>query len=204
MKTNTRVGIIALGLAVVVIVFLVVRTQIVKISVPDNSASLSEAYKNVSMGFALRYPQGFTIDETYKYQELGPGKDIGGVKFTIPISLSAGTNLAPDSYMSVEEIPQVQTCGANLFLEQGVNARMIDESGTTYSVASSTGAGAGNRYEETVYAIPGTEPCVAIRYFIHYGVIENYPAGMVQQFDKQALLNQFDAIRRTLVLGRHS
>jgi hypothetical protein len=69
-------------------------------------------------------------------------------------------------------------------------------------VASTTGAAAGNRYEETVYAIPGTNPCVAVRYFVHYGVIENYPPGTVRQFDKQALLDQFDRIRRTLVVNQ--
>jgi hypothetical protein len=68
-----------------------------------------------------------------------------------------------------------------------------------YSVASSTGAAAGNRYDETVYALPGTNPCIAVRYFIHYGVIENYPAGTVRAFDEAALRSEFDAIRRTLI-----
>ena len=68
----------------------------------------------------------------------------------------------------------------------------------TYSVASSTGAAAGNRYEETVYALPGTNHCIAVRYFIHYGVIENYPVGLVREFDKKSLLKEFDTIRRTL------
>jgi hypothetical protein len=39
-----------------------------------------------------------------------------------------------------------------------------------------------------------------VRYFIHYGVFQNYPAGMVREFDQQALLASFDAIRRTLVV----
>ena len=83
---------------------------------------------------------------------------------------------------------------------QQVSTSTITDNGTIYSVASSTGAGAGNRYEETVYALPGTNPCVAVRYFIHYGVIENYPAGTVQAFNQPALLATFDAIRRTLVI----
>ena len=67
----------------------------------------------------------------------------------------------------------------------------------------STGAAAGNRYEETVYTLPGTNPCIAVRYFIHYGVFQNYPAGTVREFDQQALLASFDAIRHTLVIVQH-
>ena len=171
--------------------------------VPSGS-DLAQAYSNSTYEFSILLPKGYTPDASYTYQELGPGKDISGVKFTIATSTAAGTNLSPDTYISVEEIPKVQECSASLFLspQGGTSAAetMTDDTGTTYSVASSTGAGAGNRYEETVYALPGTNPCVAVRYFIHYGVIDNYPPGAVQQFDEQALLTQFDAIRRSLVI----
>ncbi|HVS79986.1 MAG TPA: hypothetical protein VHF05_03315, partial [Candidatus Paceibacterota bacterium] len=86
-------------------------------------------------------------------------------------------------------------------LDQAGTAKTITENGTDYSVASSTGAGAGNRYEETVYALPGTNPCVGVRYFVHYGVIENYPAGAVKEFDRQSLLSTFDSMRKTLILN---
>jgi hypothetical protein len=174
-------------------------------------SGLSEVYSNGAYGFSIHYPDGWTVNENYSYQELGPGTDIAGVKFTIPTSLSAGTNLGSDSYLSVEEIPQTATnavtCSANLFLDlQGqatnLNPTTVTDNGTTYSMASSTGAGAGNRYEETVYALPGTNPCVAVRYFVHYGVIENYPAGLVKEFDSATLYAQFDKIRRTLVITK--
>ncbi len=168
---------------------------------PD-PGGLQQVYENGTEGFSIRYPNGYTVDQNYKYQELGPGKDIGGVKFTIDPSIATGTNLSSDTYLSVEEIPQATSCDAAMFLDSGSmrsNATTTTIDGTEYSVASSTGAGAGNRYEETVYALPGTNPCVAVRYFIHYGVIENYPAGAVQQFDEAALKSQFDAMRKTLV-----
>ena len=168
---------------------------------------LPQIYSNSAKGFSLRLPGGYAVDEKYSYQELGPGRDISGIKFTIPASVATGTNLASDTYLSVEEIPQANSpgngCTEALFLDQqGAATSTVVDKDTTYSVASSTGAGAGNRYEETVYALPGTNPCIAIRYFIHYGVIENYPAGMVHEFDKQALLNQFDAIRRALTVAQ--
>lgn len=163
---------------------------------------LSQVYSNSADGFSIRLPANYTVDESYKYQELGPKKDISGIKFTIPASVATGTNLASDTYLSVEEIPQSRNCNASLFLDHGPLGSLFTEGSTTYIVASSTGAGAGNRYEETVYALFGTNPCVAVRYFIHYGVIENYPTGAVREFDKQALLTQFDAIRRTLVVSQ--
>ena len=161
---------------------------------------LAQAYANSAGGFSLRLPSGYAIDEAYRFQESGPGKDIPGIKFTIPAATAAGTNLGADTYLSVEEIPYAPDCSAALFLDHVV-AHAVTDGGTEYSVASSTGAGAGNRYFETVYAIPGTNPCIAVRYFIHYGVFENWPAGAVRRFDEPALLSQFDAIRRTLTVS---
>ncbi len=174
------------------------------IVVAPNPGNLSEIYESGAAGFSIRYPAGFALDTNYRYQEMGPGKEINGTKFTIAPTVAAGTNLAADSYVSVEEIPQTRDCQATLFLDHqsGVKAESLSDNGTDYSVASSTGAGAGNRYEETVYAIPGTNPCMALRYFIHYGVIENYPPGKVHEFDKQTLLAEFDSIRRTLIIGQ--
>jgi membrane-bound inhibitor of C-type lysozyme len=172
------------------------------ISVVPDSGGLSQVYQNGTDGFSLRYPAGYVVDESYQYQELGPDKTINGIKFTIPESMATGTNLAGDSYVSVEEISQTQSqsCTADLFLDHAPASVSMDDGGMTYSVASTTGAGAGNRYEETVYALPGTNPCIAVRYFIHYGVLENYPPGVVTQFNEQAILSQFDQIRRSLTI----
>jgi len=167
--------------------------------------SLPQIYSNSKNGFSIRLPIGYTTDESYVYQELGPGKNSAGVKFTIPSSVATGTNLGEDSYISVEEVPQsvllAKECSAAFFVDPETSVRTIVDGDITYSFASSTGAGAGNRYEETVYALSGTSPCVAVRYFIHYGVIENYPAGAVREFDKQSLIAQFDSIRRTLIIA---
>jgi hypothetical protein len=155
------------------------------------------------LGISLRYPAGYTVNNGYKYQELGPGKDIKGTAFTIPSTVAAGTNLGTDTYFSVEARPDTPDCRADLFLDAGTlgaKAAIMQDNETTYSVATSTGAGAGNRYEETVYAIPGTNPCLAARYFIHYGVLENYPTGAVKAFDHDSLIKQFDAIRRTITI----
>ena len=190
------------------------RSYIGCISVAPEQAGqgLARIYSNSGYGFSIRLPgevsssstndsDNFKVDESYKYQAFGSKKIINGIKFAIPFSYASGTNLSSDSYVSVEEIPQALECNASLFTVQGSASKMISDDGKDYSLATSSDAGAGNRYEETIYSLPGTNPCVAIRYFLHYTVIENYPEGTVVQFDKKKILNQFDQIRRTLVLN---
>ncbi len=161
-----------------------------------------KAFASSALGFSILYPQNYIVDTSYTYQEMGPGKDINGVKFTVPSSMAAGTNLSSNTYVSVEELPNATSCTAGAFLSPAPKISSVTDNSVEYSVASSTGAGAGNRYEEWVYAIPGSSPCTAVRYFIHYGVLDNYPAGTTTVFDHTVLISQFDMIRRTLVLGR--
>ncbi len=167
-------------------------------------------YTNKSLGISLRVPfeigttstDVYVPNESYVYYA-NPQTKISGVKFTIPKSMADGTNLAHDTYISVETMPNVSDCSANLFLD-GIHStvREVSRTAQVYSVASSTGAGAGNRYEETVYALSGSNPCIAVRYFIHYGVLQNYDPGTVREFDQEALLLNFDAIRQTLKINQ--
>jgi hypothetical protein len=171
------------------------------IAVAPDPGGLPKVYENGAAGFSIRYPANYTLQADYTYRALGPGAGIDGVKFTVAPSSAAGTNLSPDSYLSVEEIPRAPSCTAARFLPEGAPpAEEAKEGGTTYSVAKSTDAAAGNRYEETVLALPGTKPCIAVRYFVHYAVLQNYPPGAVREFDRKALLAQFNAMRRTLIV----
>ncbi len=184
------------------------------VAVSPNAASdnLSQIYANSSLGVTLRfpslvasssagYPDSFKVDESYIYQA-SPTLKIAGVKFTIPETMATGTNLSADSYLSLESLPASASCSASLFLD-GNHPTVIETlAGQNYSVASSSNAGAGNRYEETVYAFPDTNPCLAVRYLVHYSVFENYPAGTITKFDQPALLKLFDQIRATLVYSQ--
>jgi membrane-bound inhibitor of C-type lysozyme len=175
------------------------------IEVAANPGTLSQVYENSVQDFSIRYPSGFTTDESYSYEALGPGKSIAGVKFTIDPAIAQGTNLGPDSYVSLEEIPNAKTCSASLFVDKNLAVgapKIVTENDTTYSTVSTSDAGAGNRYEETIYALPGRNPCIAVRYFIHYGVFENYPTGTIKQFDETALKALFGQIRDTLVVAQ--
>lgn len=161
--------------------------------------NLQQTYSSDTMKFSLRLPDGYTIDESYIYKEIGQGEEIPGVRFTIPLSMATGTNLSSDSYISVEQIPGLQSCIAGPFIWQG--QRIVFPPGadlSEFSMASSTGAAAGKRYENAVYVQKDTDPCIAVRYFIRFESIGNYPPGTVREFDEQALLTEFNAIRRSL------
>ena len=173
------------------------------IQVSDMAPAGWATFASSEFGFSLRYPPGYTVNGGYVYEGLGPGHDITGVSFTIPAGMTQGTNLADDTRLSIETLPDAPACTADLFLPDGASApTTVTENGTDYSVASLSDAGAGNIYEETVHALVGTSPCLAVRYFVHSANIDNFDPGSVTAFDAAALTAEFDAIRKTLIVGQ--
>ena len=152
--------------------------------------------------YSVRYPGNFVLNAQYAYDQFGPKKLINGVKFIIPAAMATGTNLsANDTGVSIEQLPRAKNCTGDIYLLASVTAHDIIENGTEYSFASSTGAAAGNLYDEQVYALATSSPCTAVRYFIHSSNISNYPAGMVSEFDRAALITAFDKIRQSVLMG---
>ena len=150
--------------------------------------------------FTISYPPGYTLDTEYVYQGLGPGKEIKGISLTIPEVMTVGTNLSTDTRVSVEHAEG--ECNASRFVLDGSASSNVVDEGVSYSVASATDAGAGNRYEETVYVLSDTAPCLIVRYFVHYAAIDNFDPGTIKEFDPAALKAQFDAIRRSIVVTK--
>ena len=95
---------------------------------PDSTNTLTQIFASSTAGFTFRFPANYTVDQNYTYQALGPGKDIKGVKFTIPGAATTGTNLSKDTYISVEMLPKATSCTANLFLE-AKNATTFSDNG---------------------------------------------------------------------------
>ncbi len=151
--------------------------------------------------YSITYPQNFTKDENYSYMGFEK-KPIAGVKFQIPLTMATGTNLSSDTYLSIESLPRAKNCTGDIYIPSNVKAAQLTEGTMVYSVATSSEAGAGNVYEEYVYALSGSQPCVAVRYFIHSTSVSNYDPGTIREFDRSALMVAFDEIRRTLTLTR--
>jgi len=163
------------------------------------SAPVTSTYATST--FSLVYPSAYSVDEEYTYDAF-KGKPVAGVKFTAPASISEGTNLSSDTGVSVEWLPRANKCTGDIYVLPNVKAISLTVGSTTYSVATTSEAGAGNRYEEQVFAIPGSKPCTAVRYFIHYMAIENFEPGVAVEFNRDALLREFDNIRNSLELSQ--
>jgi hypothetical protein len=148
--------------------------------------------------FSIVYPSDYTVNASYQYLGV-PHKPIDGVSFTVSASTTAGTNLAPDTYVSVESLPRAKICTGDIYLPENVKSETLDSGSHTYSVASSSEGEPGSLYEQWVYAIPGSMPCMAVRYYIHSEVSKEPNAP--QPFDRSALISAFDAIRDSLSFG---
>lgn len=169
---------------------------------PVEQVPQDSTYASSTIGISFSYPKTFTLDDKYVNSSFGPKKLIQGVKVTIPAQMATGTNLSSDSGVSFEWLPNARNCTGDIYLQANVKAQKITDNGVEYSVASSSGAAAGNLYEEIIYARVGSTPCTAVRYYIHSSNIGNYPAGAVREFDRAALLQAFDKIRQSLIISR--
>jgi hypothetical protein len=152
--------------------------------------------------YSFKYPQGYTLNSAYAYDQFGQAKLIHGVSVTVPATVATGTNLSADTRVSVEQLPRAKVCSGDIYIKNDVPATKVTEGGIEYSVASTSGAAAGNRYEEIVYAVSSSTPCTAVRYLLHSTAIGNYPEGTVREFDRAALMSEFDKIRATLQVLR--
>lgn len=159
----------------------------------------STLYANQAFGFSIMVPAGFTVDESYLNQNLGPGREIPGVGFNIPGSWTEGTNLSRDSHIAVEELSDVECIPETFLFSPSVESEAI-QGKNTFTVASASDAGAGNFYDETVYLKEKGSRCYAVRSFIHSTNIGNYPAGTIKEFDRGLLRGALDSIASSLVL----
>ena len=160
-------------------------------------------HRSAELGYSIAFPRGWGVETHYVYAGFGPGHEIHGVAFHIPQSMARGTNLSTNlTALSVENVSGAGRCEAGRFLLDPQNIHSIVENGTVYSTAESQDAGAGNRYEEIVFALVGSSPCLAVRYFIHSTNIANYDPGTVREFDRTKLMSELDGIRWSLAVSQ--
>lgn len=165
--------------------------------VEEPSTPVTGTIASSTMGYILTYPLDFRAEENHVYP-FSSTKNILGFRVGVPADMATGTNLSADSYLSVEQLPNARACTGDIFMKANVKASTVTEGAVAYSVASSSEAAAGNRYDEVVYALKDSKPCTAVRYYIHSTNIQNYPAGSVSEFNRAALMLEFDQIRGSL------
>ncbi|HZP18978.1 MAG TPA: hypothetical protein VFB16_02110 [Bauldia sp.] len=153
---------------------------------------------DTGQGWTIVVPEGYAVNPSYRYDQLGAGRTIAGTAFTVPERIWKGSNLSADSYLSVEEIRGAAKCTAALFLPAGAEVKSVTDKGQRYTLGTFGDAGAGNFYDQTVYARATGARCIGVRYFIHATNIGNYDPGTVEEFNRAGLIAQWDKIRRSI------
>ena len=158
-----------------------------------------KTYTDVTQGFSIKYPSDWTVNTAYTDSVMGPGTERSGVSFTIPKSMTTGTNLGWDTSVAVETNTHATTCTANEFFDPQSVSKTFDAgvNGIAYNFATGSDAGAGNRYETFFATMPGTNPCLGVQLFIHSSNIDNYDPGTVRAFDRTQLLSIYETMLST-------
>jgi hypothetical protein len=194
MKAKTIVWIAVIGIVGVFLAWLIFSPQPGKDVDLQPGTAVDEGwqtYDSQTRGFSIQYPPLYRIEESSST-----------VAFYIPVSMDERTNLSSDSRVEVIRQPGGD-CAASPFVEEPrTSAQTTTIGDRDFSYAEGAGAGAGNLYEEYVYALPAPagDACYAVRLFIHSGNIYNYEPGTVKEFDRQGLIKTARDMAGTLVL----
>ena len=157
----------------------------------------SVRYEDKQFGFSLDRPQNSTI-ETQGFGAYLPLTQTPMVAITLPKELFEGTNLIEAGvYIGTSSSPAIASKWNLPSAESGeVPAGTIEVNGTSFAVFTSTGAAAGNIYEERVYRALRNATCFEIVELLHSGNIDNYEAGVVA-FDRGRFQSYLEAIVQT-------
>lgn len=158
----------------------------------ENEASA--LYESVSGRFSVSYSDDLTpATSSPRNDQFGDG-----IAFIFPESLTQGTNLSADSRISIEEKTAAE-CLPTSFVAQPMigddDAIKTETIGSnTYSTFGFSDAGAGNRYDTSIYSVAKGGQCYGIQLFLHSTNIGNYDPGTVTEFDSAKAQSYFREI----------
>jgi len=151
----------------------------------------NETYTNQSKSFTFTLPTDFSIagsamgysQDWWSVDATTTGMVLAHV--TVPKEYMPGTNFG-DAWFTVgtsADPSAIAECLTNPKENFG-STTPVTINGVPFMKIAFAGAAAGNRYDTTSYRTVRGGQCYAVEYTIHYGVIENYPAGAVKEFDE--------------------
>jgi len=167
-----------------------------QVTTPPDDTSTWEVFADSV--FSMSYPDVFTVNQIATGDEwrAGANGDAGTLDFsiTLPKSYMPNTNF-DDAKLTLGHSTNTTSVADCLKPDAsgGPNTSMTTKliNGVSYTVFTSSDAGAGNLYDTTSYRTVKNKTCVAVEYTIHYSQFANYPAGSITVFDEskvQALL----------------
>jgi len=159
------------------------------------------SYSSPTLGYSIAYPADWTFEEDGAYSFSNP--TLKGIAIRIPGRMTNGTNLSPNTRLSVETLPGSNCTPAQFASKtadpiEGVHSLKAD--GRSYTAAVSDDPYPGHDDKSYLFVIKGT--CMAVRYLVVASDLGAYDPGTVRAFDNRKLMAQFDGIRATLTLKK--
>lgn len=168
-----------------------VKTALAPVSPVEVPESNFQIYHNETYGFEFIYPTELAfvtpiysslenkIVQLQTVQNKYPGTNFGDA--AISVSATYAKSLAE--------------CLKFPLNDGGRFTETVTIHGTEYSVASSTGAGAGNFYESAAYrTLSGGQTCIELTRTIHTMNIGNYTPGTTTEVDKRPISDMLEAV----------
>jgi hypothetical protein len=158
-------------------------------------------YSNSATGVSLIYPDTFAP----ALPTLGNYKSEPELTLQlIDSELYEKTNLS-EVYLFVSSTAEAQTVATCTEPNQsggGPEYPVGDEiiNGFTFAHSTSEGAGAGNYYQQEIYRTVKMGVCHEVIYFIHYTNAGNYTPGAVTEFNREAVMQNLQAVFSTLAI----
>ncbi len=164
--------------------------------------STLQSYRNGTYGFTFTYPS--TMEFVTPSYPLLQDKI---VQLSIPQTGYPKTNFGDAAFsVSASYAKTLSAClAANTPQNSDGFKKEAEINGTTFYFTKGAGAGAGNRYDSTIYrTLVGGQTCLELNETIHTTNIANYPSGTVTEIDKNVVQARLDAILNSFTLNSTS
>jgi hypothetical protein len=160
----------------------------------------SVVYHDPLYDFSISYPSTVLL-KTEGFGGYVPLTETPLIAFTLNPDMFRGTNLGEAGvYIGASSTPSIVASCTHASLQAGETTATssITVHGTTFSVFDSTGAGAGNIYDEKTYRTLVHGACLEIVELLHSSQIGNYPPGKVVAFDRTRFSGILEAMVSTI------
>ena len=163
----------------------------------ESTAGNPVAYQNDALHFTMMYPE--RAEKRNTFDGFLPLTRTSVVGFSLPKDLFQGTNLSEAGvFVGATSTPNiVDNCLQPAAASNEATSSVTTFNGTIWNVYRSTGAAAGNIYDETAYRTVHGKYCFEVVELLHSGTIANYPAGSVTQFDMAKFSDILESIVQT-------
>ena len=155
-------------------------------------------YDNEEFGFTIGRPASSPV-ETSGFEAYLPLTQKPVVGFALTPELFQGTNLIDAGvYIGAISDPTVAEKWDQPAADSGEqSAGTAEINGVSFAVFTSTGAAAGNIYDQKVYRTLRDGTCFEIVELLHSGNIGNYEEGTIVEFDKATFQGYLEAMVQT-------